>query len=140
MDTIASRNSDRPLTTFIIPFGRWRYKRAPQGFLSSGDGYNRRFDAILTDFERKERVVDDTIYYDENLESHWWRTVDFLTMVGKSGIILNPDKFQFSQREVDFAGFRITPEKIDPSPNFSTPSETSLHSHPSLIYVAGLAW
>ena len=33
--------ADRHLTTFITPYGRWRYARAPQGFLSSGDGYNR---------------------------------------------------------------------------------------------------
>ena len=45
------RESDLHLTMFITPFGRWRYRRAPQGFLSSGDGYNRRFDAILPDFE-----------------------------------------------------------------------------------------
>ena len=37
------REEDRPLTTFITPHGRWRYKRAPQGFVSSGDGYNRRY-------------------------------------------------------------------------------------------------
>ena len=28
--------SDRHLTTFIMPFGRWRYTRAPQGFLIRG--------------------------------------------------------------------------------------------------------
>ena len=35
--------------------------------LSSGDGYNRRFDAILSSFERKERCVDNTIHYDQIL-------------------------------------------------------------------------
>ena len=33
--------SDRHLATFITPYGRWRYLQAPQGFVSSGDGYNR---------------------------------------------------------------------------------------------------
>ena len=112
------RESDRHLTTFITPFGRWRYCRAPQGFLSSGDSYNRRFDAILSDFERKERCVDDTVIYDENLEDHWWRTIDFLKTVGDAGIVLNPDKFQFAKREVDFAGFRITDSSIEPQAKF----------------------
>ena len=106
------RDSHRNLTTFITPFGRWRYTRAPQGFLSSGDGYNHRFDAILSDYERKGRCVDDTIYYDTNLEQHWWRTIDFLTRVGQSGIVLNPDKFQFAERTVDFAGFRLSDSTI----------------------------
>ena len=66
------RITDRQLTTFIIPFGKWQYTRAPQSFLSSGDVYNRRFSAILADFERKERCVDDTILYDDTLQQHWW--------------------------------------------------------------------
>ena len=68
--SVPLRQSDRHLTTFITPFGRWRYTRAPQGFLSSGDGYNQVFDAILSTFERKERCVDDTIHYDSDLEQH----------------------------------------------------------------------
>ena len=70
--SVPLRESDRHYMTFITPFGRWRYLRAPQGFLSSGDAYNRRFEAVLADFLRKERCVDDTIHYDEDLEMHWW--------------------------------------------------------------------
>ena len=116
--SVQLRESDRHLTTFVTPFGRWRYKRAPQGFLSSGDGYNRRFDAILADFTQKERLVDDTLLHDTDLEKHWWRTIDFLSTVGNAGIVLNPTKFQFSSREVDFAGFHITEDRINPLPKF----------------------
>jgi len=28
---------------------------------------------LLAEFDRKERIIDDTIFYDENLEEHWWR-------------------------------------------------------------------
>ena len=130
--SVPLRESDRSLTTFITPFGRWRYKRAPQGFLSSGDGYNRRFDAILAGFPRKERCVDDTVYYDMDLEKHWWRTLEFLNLVGNAGVVLNPDKFQFSQKETEFAGFRITNDSIQPLPkyldairDFPTPKSTT---------------
>ena len=92
--------------------------RAPQGFFSSGDGYNRRFAAILSDFMQKERCVDDTVYFDKNLEEHWWRTIQFLTLVGRSGIVLNPSKFQFAQRSVDFAGFRISESCVEPLPKY----------------------
>ena len=57
--SVPLRETDSLLATFITPFGKWRYTRAPLGFLSSGDGYNRRFDAILSDFLRKERCFDD---------------------------------------------------------------------------------
>ena len=130
--SVPLRQSDRHLTTFITPFGRWRYTRAPQGFLSSGDGYNRRFDAVLSTFERKERCVDDTIHYDSDLEQHWWRTIDLLTRVGRTGIVLNPDKFQFAEKSVDFAGFRVSDTTIEPLPkyldairDFPSPSSTT---------------
>ena len=116
--SVSQRPSDRHLTTFITPFGRWRYLRAPQGFLSSGDGYNRRFDSILSSMERKERCVDDTIHYDSDLEEHWWRTIEFLARVGQAGIVLNPDKFQFAERSVDFAGFRVSDQTIEPLPKY----------------------
>ena len=116
--SVPIRESDRHLTTFITPFGRWRYTRAPQGFLSSGDSYNQRFDAILADFTRKERCVDDTVHYDEDLETHWWRTIDFLSTMGAAGAVMNADKFQFSQRQVDFAGFRIAETSIEPLPKY----------------------
>ena len=116
--SVPLRESDRHLTTFITPFGRFRYTRAPQGFLSSGDGYNRRFAAILEGFQQMERCIDDTIFYDDTLEGHWWRTIDFLIRVRSSGIVLNPEKFQFSQKEVAFAGFKVSSETVEPLPKF----------------------
>ena len=102
------RLSDRHLTTFITPFGRWRYTRAPQGFLSSGDRYNRRLDAILSSFDRKERCVDDIIHHDSSLEQHWWRTIDLLSLLDQAGVVLNPEKFRFASKCVDFTGFWIS--------------------------------
>ena len=58
-------------------------------------------------FELKERGVDNTVHYDDDLERHWWRTVHFLTRVGQTGILLNLDKFQFAGKTVDFAGFGV---------------------------------
>ena len=117
--SVPLRDSDRHLTIFITPFGCWRYTRAPQGFLSSGDRYNRHFDAVLPEFERKECCVNDTVHYDTDLEQHWWRrTIDFLTRVGRAGIVLNPDKFQFAERSVDFAGFRVSDSTIEPLPKY----------------------
>ena len=81
-------------------------------------GYNRRFDAVLSNVERKERCVDDTIHYDSDLEQHWWRTIDILTRIGQAGIVLNPDKFQFARRSVDFAGFRVSDSTIEPLPKY----------------------
>ncbi len=116
--SVPLRESDKHLTTFITPFGRYRYTRAPQGFLSSGDGYNRRFATILDGLQNLERCIDDTVFYDSDLERHWWQTIDFLIQVGKAGVVLNPEKFQFAQKEVSFAGFKISSERVEPLPKY----------------------
>ena len=41
---------DRHLTTFITKNGRYRYRTAPQGLLSAGDGYTQRSDDIIGSF------------------------------------------------------------------------------------------
>ena len=43
-----------------------------------------------------------------------WRTIDLLISLGEAGAVVNPEKFQFAQQTVEFAGFRITPSSTEP--------------------------
>ena len=43
---------------------------------------------------------------------------DLLSKVGKAGTILNPKKFQFCHKSVDFVGFRVSYECIEPLPKY----------------------
>ena len=40
--------------------------------------------------------------------------------MGKNGVVLNPQKFQFAQKEINFAGFKITETEIKPHDKFMT--------------------
>ena len=71
-------------------------------------------DILAADVTRKTKCVDDTVQWDDDLETHWWRVIDFLELCGRNGIILNFDKFQFAQREIIFAGFRVTETEVKP--------------------------
>ena len=102
--------------------------------MASGDGYNQRYDDIISGVDRKTKCVDDVIMWDDDdsIEDHWWRVIDYLILVGTSGIILNPKKFQFCQRDIEFAGFLITQDDVKPLPkyidaiaNFRRPSNIS---------------
>ena len=39
-------------------------------------------------------------------------------VLGRNGIILSPEKFQFSSHEIDFAGFRVTDHEVKPLPKY----------------------
>ena len=116
--SVPVRKEDRHLLTFITELGRYRYCVAPQGYLSSGDGYTNRYDQIIVDIPRKTKCVDDSALWDTSLEEHWWRMIDYIILVGNEGIILNPSKFQFAEKTIDFAGFRITVQDVQPLPKY----------------------
>ena len=114
----------RDATTFIREWGRYRYLRAPQGFHASGDGYTRRFDDVTVDTPRKICCIDDSLLWDETIESAFWHTLEYITHCGRNGIV-NPDKFQFAEDEVEFAGFRITADDVKPTKKWPKPFSTS---------------
>ena len=116
--SVPIREEDRHFTTFITPWGRYRYKVAPQGFLASGDAYNQRFDAIIADFKNKVKCVDDTCMWANSIEAAFHQTCKWLDLCAKNGITLNPKKFQFAQDSVEFAGLTITPTNVKPSTKF----------------------
>ena len=64
---------DRDKMSFITEWGAFRYKRVPQGFGPSGDGYTRRTDDILTAMPDKpgmvdmEKIVDDLLIWSESI-------------------------------------------------------------------------
>ena len=91
---------DRPYTTFITPYNRYRYRVTPQGFLGSWDGYTACFDEIKDDVKNSRGFVDDTILYEKSVEENFRKTISFLTLVGSHGIILNRERFHFCLKEV----------------------------------------
>ena len=122
----------RHFTTFLTPFGRFRYKAAPQGHMVSGDGFNERYSAITSSFKNVERCVDDSIMWADNIQDSFTQVCEYLDLCARNGIILNPKKFQFCQDVADFAGLQITNTSVRPSEKllqsirrFPTPQDIS---------------
>ena len=146
--SVAIKEEDRHKTTFITPFGRYRYCVAPQGFMASQDGFTQRHDEITAEFQDKTRCVDDTLFWSNNIEHAFFRTCEYLELCGSNGIILNPKKFQFAKDTVEFAGLEITNTNVRPSSkfldsiqNFPTPTDiTGARSWFGLVNQAAYAF
>ena len=114
---------DRHKTTFATEWGLFRYLCVPQGYLSSGDSYTKHTDAILDacpgkpDTNYSEKIIDDTIVWCDNLEKAYFRICGILSHCNEKGMLFSPDKFQFGSKSVEFAGFKITMEGIQPRPS-----------------------
>ena len=126
--------ADRHKTTFSTEWGLYRYKRLPQGYLSSSDGYTKHKDAIMEACPDKppendrETIIDDTVLFIKDMETSFFRVCKMLSHCNENGIVFNPDKFHFAEEEVEFAGFVITMDGIRPTDkyietirNFPTP-------------------
>ena len=120
--SIPLHKDDFHLTTFITPWGRYRYKVAPQGYLASGDSYTRRYDQVVAESAVSHndytKCVDDTLIWTDTIEENFHRTVEWLDMCGQYGITLNTDKFVFAKDEVEFVGFQITASSVRPSQKY----------------------
>ena len=127
--SLALHPDDRHLTTFISPWGRYRHKKAPQGYIATGDAYTSRFDAIVAHVPNKTKIIDDSLHWAPTINENFFQAVEWLDICGHNGIILTPEKFKFGRKQVDFAGFEITMDSIRPTAeflssieNFPTPS------------------
>ena len=72
---------------------------------------------IVMDVKNMRRVIDDTLLYADTIEKAFHQVAAYLTLVGKNGIVLNPDKFQFALDVVDWAGVWISEDKVEPLPD-----------------------
>ena len=86
--------------------------------LTSGNVYTCRYDEIIKDFPSKSKSsqwhTTPYIYY---IKTAFYQTLDYLSPCEKNGIVLNKDKFQFCQDEVQFGGLQITSSRVTSSEN-----------------------
>ena len=117
--------------------GALQVQDSGQGFLTSRDAYNQRFDAIIANFPYKVKCIDDTCIWAESIKSAFFKSCQWLDLCARNGITLNPKMFQFAQDTVDFAGLEITKTNIRPSAKFLD----SIHNFPVPTYISGArAW
>ena len=111
-------SESREATTFITPWGRYRYRTAPQGYLAAGDGYTARFDRIIADVPNVTKCVDDSLLWTSSIEESVHQTCRYLELCCRNGITFNPRKFHLARAEVEFVGFKLTQSGIGPSDQF----------------------
>lgn len=116
--SVPIEEADRPLTTFLTPWGLYRHKTCPQGFISAGDAYTHRMSDIIGDTPRVKKCVDDTLLYDDDIKTNFFRVCEFLSKCSNQGCVFNPAKFQFGEETVKFLGFKVTADSIKPTDEF----------------------
>ena len=59
--------------------------------------------------------MDNTILWDNNLEKNFKRVCEYITRCARAGITFNEDKFCFGRKELDYLGFHLGKNSVEPS-------------------------
>ena len=99
--------SSQHLTTFMTPWGRYKFLRASMGLSCSGDEYNRRADAVFSAIPNTVRVVDDWLRFDRTFPEHVAGVCDVLQAAQDAGITFSKEKFRFARDHLSWVGYKI---------------------------------
>jgi hypothetical protein len=129
------------LTTFITPWGRYKFLRGPMGLSSTGDEFCRRMAAALGHLPNLHCVVDDLLAAHADLPTHYNAVREILTACRENKITLGAAKFKFAANSVPFAGYVVgsdgiaaDPEKLSAIADFPRPVNiTQLRSFLGLV-------
>ena len=90
------------LTTFITPFGRYRFNRLPFGITSAPEHFQRRMNEILADMEGAVCLIDDILIYGKSQSEHDQRLLAVLKKLNEAGLTLNKEKCVFNTTSINF--------------------------------------
>ena len=75
-------------------------------------------DLIVNGTDNYDHCVDDSILWDNDIETNFHRVCSFIEKCANAGCVFNPKKFQFAQDKVEFLGFKITKSGLQPTNSF----------------------
>ena len=104
------------LTTFILPNGRFRFKRAPMGLSSSSDEWCRRSDEAIKGIDNCRKIVDDIIVYGPTEQELLKTLRQILERCRSLHITISNRKFKVDST-VKFAGSIVSEEGVKPDPD-----------------------
>ena len=81
------------LTTFLLPSGRYRYLRIPQGLNASSDEWCGRSDAVVEGLLWSRKIVDDILIWADDLPSLRTRIDEISHRARDLNIVLSKKKF-----------------------------------------------
>ena len=110
LDTASSQ-----LTSFLLPDGVYRFKRAPMGLCSSGDEFCTRTDEALAGLAGVVKLVDDILIQAATQEELLERLRAVFLRCREHQITLAKKKVKVGE-EVDFAGFTVAADGVRPDP------------------------
>ena len=109
-----SEQSSR-MTTFILPFGKFRYLRMPMGIASAPDEFQARMSLLLGDLPFVRIYLDDCLIITKGTPQDHANAVEtVLDRFHENGITCNGSKSLIAVQEIEYLGYTLTTAGIQP--------------------------
>ena len=105
------------LTTFITPFGRYKFKRLPFGITSAPELFQRRLQELLSAIPNCAVFIDDIIVFGNTISNHDAALVQVQARLQSAGLTLNPNKCHYRQSSLKYLGHQISAKGVGPDPD-----------------------
>ena len=97
-----------PSTTFLTPFGRYRFKRLHMGINIAPEIYKRKMYELLGDVDGVLIYMDDVIVFEKSESEHDDTLKTIVDRIKAAGLKLNKKKCEFEKQSLEFLGQNIS--------------------------------
>ena len=99
-------------------YGKYEYQRLPMGLCNSPDIFQERMYELFSDLENVRAYIDDLLVTSSStFEDHLQKLEEVFSRLSDAGLKVNAKKSHFAVSEVEYLGYWITRNGIQPLPN-----------------------
>ena len=107
----------RELCTIVLPWGKYEYQRLPMGLCNSPDIFQEKIGTLMADLEFVRAYIDDCLVITKgDWNDHLSKLDTVLQRLGDAGLKVNATKSYFGHSELEYLGYWITRDGIQPLP------------------------
>ena len=105
------------LCTIVLPFGKFEYQRIPMGLCNSPDIFQEKMSELMEGLEFVRTYLDDLLCLTKGtFEDHLEKLERIFVRLQKAGLKVNAKKSFFARGELEYLGYWITRDGIQPMP------------------------
>lgn len=117
--TIKLNPDAQNLCTIVLPWGKYKYKRLPMGVAGSPDIFQAKMSSLMAGLLEFVRVyLDDVLVISTStFADHLSKLQKCLQRISDAGLRINADKSYFGRDAIEFLGYWVTRQGIQPLPD-----------------------
>jgi hypothetical protein len=106
------------LCTIVFPWGKYKYKGLPMGIKIAPDVFQNVMSKLVQDMEYFKTYLDDLlILTNSSFKDHLLKLEMVLARLSTAGMRVNISKSKFFAEQIEYLGYWITRQGIQPMPN-----------------------